>query len=278
MVAVKNNIEWIDGAKGVAAISVILLHCLPCLKEIGYMLHIGQAVPVFIFISAYLISTHFTTIESYFTIKRFVAKLKKIFVPFSIVTLLCALCMYVGDYPITLRTIIKGGGIGPGSYYPWIYMQIWFLTPFIVLLIRKTPIFLSLLITIAIAIISEYIFCILENNEFFENIYRMTLSRYIMVLYLGGIWPILNKKGRVFFLFLGVFSTFCILNDCYLHFFDLYSIVPIFWMGYHWYTAFYVILIIVLLERIKYDESIKILGKYCWHIFLFQMFCYSFVL
>mgnify|MGYP003539717652 CR=1 FL=1 len=45
MINRKENIEWIDGAKGVAIISVILLHSLPCLYEIGSIFHIGQAVP-----------------------------------------------------------------------------------------------------------------------------------------------------------------------------------------------------------------------------------------
>ena len=59
MTSVDKHIDWIDGAKGVAILSVILLHSLPCLREIGWIWHIGQAVPVFLFITAYLISIRF---------------------------------------------------------------------------------------------------------------------------------------------------------------------------------------------------------------------------
>ena len=122
VITIKNNIEWIDGAKGIAIISVILLHSLPCLKEIGWIWHLGQAVPVFLFISAYLTSIHFVTIPAYFTRDRFLGIIKKIFIPYFVVLLIQIVCLYLCDSPPTSKTIIKGGGLGPGSYYPWVYL------------------------------------------------------------------------------------------------------------------------------------------------------------
>lgn len=144
------------------------------------------------------------------------------------------------------------------------------------LLVRKTPIILSLIITMFFSIVSEYVFCILQNIEHVEALYSMTISRYIMVLYLGVLWPTLNKKYYIYFYVLGLLAALFMLNACYLNLFDMNFIVPPFWTGYHWYTAFYVVLMIVLLKRIKYKEPIKLLGKYSWYIFLFQLFCFSF--
>lgn len=52
----KDRIQIIDAIKGLAIISVILLHILPgiVLNYTYSSFHIGQAVPIFLFISFYL--------------------------------------------------------------------------------------------------------------------------------------------------------------------------------------------------------------------------------
>ena len=125
MVFVKGqHIDWIDGAKGVAIVAVVLLHCLPCLREMGWMWHIGQTVPVFLFITAYLISMRFESLRMYFQWERFAKMLKKVFVPFVVVLLIQLVCYaLIGRLP-SLKTVVKCGGIGPGSYYIWLYLQV----------------------------------------------------------------------------------------------------------------------------------------------------------
>lgn len=51
------------------------------------------------------------------------------------------------------------------------------------------------------------------------------------------------------------------------------KLVPSYWEGYHWYTAFYVLLPITLLERLQYADVWKQAGKYSWLLFLLQMLC-----
>lgn len=48
------NLDWVDGIKGVAIISVILLHSFPNLREMGWWFHIGQAVPNFLVYFSFL--------------------------------------------------------------------------------------------------------------------------------------------------------------------------------------------------------------------------------
>lgn len=54
------------------------------------------------------------------------------------------------------------------------------------------------------------------------------------------------------------------------------KIVPSYWYGYHWYTAFYVLIPMAILEKIHYTEIWKQAGKYSWYIFLLQMMCFGF--
>lgn len=284
MVFVKGQrIDWIDGAKGVAIVAVVLLHSLPCLREMGWMWHIGQAVPVFLFITAYLISMRFESLQMYFQWERFAKMLKKVFVPFVVVLLIQLVCYaLIGRLP-SIKTVVKCGGIGPGSYYVWLYLQAWVIIPFIVILVRKLPILASALVMLAISIIAEFAFVPLQGIEHIDELYRLLPVRYLMVLYLGCIWPLLKDKQRYILYGLAGLSALCILNDVYLvdnvmfaNFRGGGKLVPSYWDGYHWYTAFYVVLPMGMLERLKYLDIWKQAGKYSWYIFLLQMMCFGF--
>lgn len=285
MVFVKDtHIDWIDGAKGVAILSVILLHSLPCLREIGWIWHIGQAVPVFLFITAYLISMRFESLQTYFQWERFAKMLKKVFVPFVFVLLIQLVCLALIDRLPSLKTIVKTGGIGPGSYYVWLYLQAWVIIPFMVILVRKLPIWVSMLIMLVVSIIAEYVFVPIEGIELIDELYRLLPIRYLMVLYLGCIWPLLKDKQRYILYGLAGVSAFLMLNDLYLTDNVLFvnimggGLVPSYWEGYHWYTAFYVVLPITLLERLQYADVWKSAGKYSWQLFLLQMMCLGFII
>ena len=278
------HIDWIDGAKGVAILSVILLHCLPCLREIGWIWHIGQAVPVFLFITAYLISMRFESLQTYFQWERIAKMLKKVFVPFVFVLLIQLVCLALIDRLPSLKTIVKTGGIGPGSYYIWLYLQAWVIIPFMVMLVRKLPIWVSMLIMLVVSIIAEYVFVPIAGIEHIDELYRLLPVRYLMVLYLGCIWPLLKDKQRYILYGLAGVSAFLMLKDLYLADNVLFvnimgggKLVPSYWEGYHWYTAFYVVLPITLLERLQYADVWKSAGKYSWQLFLLQMLCFGFL-
>lgn len=275
-------IDWIDGAKGIAIVSVILLHSLPCLREIGWMWHIGQAVPVFLFITAYLMSLRFESLRTSFTWERLKKMLMNVFVPFLVVLFVQLICLALDRHCPSVKTLIKNGGIGPGAYYPWLYLQVWIIVPFIVLLVRKLPIWASALILLIISIAAEYLFVLLQEIEHINDLYQLLPIRYLIVLYIGCIWSILKEKQKCFFYGLACISALLILKDVYCAEYQIFAntppliITPPFWEGYHWYTAFYVVLPVTLLERIRYAEIWKQAGKYSWYIFLLQMMCFSF--
>lgn len=270
------HIDWVDGAKGVAILSVILLHSLPCLRETGWMWHIGQAVPVFLFITAYLVSVRMESIKAYFAFDRFRRMLKKVFVPFVLVLILQVGCLALADKDLSIKAIMRDGGIGPGSYYIWLYLQSWILIPFMVWLVRKVPVWASCLIMLAISMAAEYAFVPIEDIKFVGNVYRLMPIRYLMVLYLGCVWSMLKDKQKYIFYGLAGVAALLILNDVYFANTPPMELIPPFWAGCHWYTAFYVVVPVALLEKIRYADIWKQAGKYSWYIFLMQMMCFGF--
>lgn len=284
MIATKSHIEWIDGAKGVAILSVILLHSLPCLHEIGSIFHVGQAVPVFLFITAYLTSTRFNGINTYFTRERIWKLIKNVLIPFLAVLCIQLVCLAIDNRLPSFKTILKSGGVGPGSYYVWLYMLTWVIVPFIVLMVRRVPMSVSMFIMLLIAIGAEYIFVFLQNIEHVDALYRLLPIRYLMVIYLGCIWPLVDTRQKYILYALACVSGLLIYVDLYVadnvlsanYLRGGVNMVPSYWGGYHWYTAFYVILPIAVLERMRYTEVWKQAGKYSWYIYLLQMMCFGF--
>lgn len=191
MIATKYHIEWIDGAKGVAIIFVIFLHSLPCLYKIRSIFHIGQAVPVFLFITAYLTSIRFNGINMYFMRERIWKLIKNVFIPFLVVLIIQLVCLAIDNRLLSFKAILKSGGVGPGSYYVWLYMLTWVIVPFIASMVCRVPMWVSMFIMLLIAIGAEYIFVFLQKIEHMDALYRLLPIRYLIVIYLGCIYLLL---------------------------------------------------------------------------------------
>lgn len=137
------HLGYIDFVKGVAALSVILLHTLPSvvLKGSFAVYHIWQAVPVFLFISFYLgfrnLEKKDDLLKGYYSKARLYGIFTKIWLPLLILAGIEAVFFFVrGDNSRALGSMLCYDN-GPGSYYVWCYMQIWLLLPAIFLLLRR---------------------------------------------------------------------------------------------------------------------------------------------
>ena len=202
----------------------------------------------------------------------------------SIVVLIIQLvCLAIDNRLPSFKAILKSGGVGPGSYYVWLYMLTWVIVPFVVLMVRKVPMWVSMSIMLLIAIGAEYIFVFLQNIEHIDALYRLLPIRYLMVIYLGCIWPLVESRQKYILFALACVSGLLMYVDLYVldnvllaNVFMGGGIVPSYWNGYHWYSAFYVILPIIFLEKLKYTDALKQAGKYSWYIFLLQMMCFGF--
>lgn len=209
------HIDWIDGAKGVAIISVFLLHSLPCLREVGWILHIGQAVPIFLFISSYLAFVRYVSFKQYYTISRIRAMLCRVFIPFAIVLSAQIVIQHISGNCWSWKSILASGGIGPGSYYVWLFLQVWCLLPLIIELVNRTPVWFSLIVMLTISAVSEYLFVPLISFKHIENIYRLIPVRYLMVLYAGCMWPQVKGKIKSLFIILAIVSGILMLLNVY---------------------------------------------------------------
>lgn len=204
----------------------------------------------------------------------------RIFFPFFIVEIACYVFLvyvYRSDpYELAL-TYLRGGGIGPGSYFPWVYLQLAILLPMIRPLLNHGSILVQGLVAIGICEGLE-IFASLADIP--NDIYRLLAFRYFFLIYLGWLWV---KKGiciNKWTLLLSLASAIAIL------YFDHYqqNDEPIFYQTklttHRWPCYFYVSMLgtyIVFIIFKVYSKcrfiksSVKMLAKCSYEIFLLQM-------
>lgn len=273
--------DFLEFSKGIAAVAVVLLHSLPN-YYIFSIYWLGQAVPIFIIISSILLSGKIRRLNyclrDYFSIKNFRKVLRRIIIPFVVIELILLILLVIkkGSWEAGIKNF--GIGLGPGAYYPFIYIQIWFLIPFFVLLIDKyskwTTLFSGLLLCISMEVYFSYI-------EIQANFYSISVFRYLWIIFLCSAFNMEQLiKNKIFQCFVAIGAIF-IYCEIYLKI----NFTPLFinqWLGYHWITAgysiyFYFIVKIIwrIIESKKVSRCLISLGKYSYEIFLWQMFVYT---
>lgn len=260
--------------KGVAILSVILLHCLPDLEKIYAFLHLEQAVPVFVFITAYLLTLHYKSFKEYYRKERLWKMMRTVLPPFLMATLCVSVVhmVHFGELPSLKALIFNGGCLGPGSYYLFIYLSIYLLMPFIIEFVRRTQVWCSFVVFLLISIICEYGYARVWNFSHMESLYRLSVARYLMVVWLGCAYTKFSKTGYVITIIVALFCA--VLGILNLKETFIYQIVPDYWNTAHWFNVLYVIIPIELLRRIRYSETMKWIGQHSWLIFCFQMFVF----
>ena len=178
------RLDQYDFLKGVAIVFVLLLHSLS--REVLWFMHsnysIGQAVPLFI------LCTFVLSFNSLFARKRYIkywfsknrvhTLFGKIIKPFLIVQFLLIMLLLLSGNSDKLISLIKNAGFGPGSYYPWIYLQFWLLIPFLYGLFKNVGILWAGGIVLIISQMLQYACSVLEISE---EIYRLLCFRYVFL-------------------------------------------------------------------------------------------------
>lgn len=180
--------------------------------------------------------------------------------PFSICLFIEILILSIRNRLPAINDIIKGGGIGPGSYFPIMYLQCWIVIPFISYVDRKVSLIKTLLLFGFICIVLESVFVGIDNRAW---LWRLLCIRYLMVLCVAVMSDKIYKKKWWLILSLISIVIATIENCCYP--FDNLG-----WPGYHCYEEFYILLLILFLKKIDY-KLFRIAGKYSYEIFLIQM-------
>ena len=174
----------LDFVKGICILLVVINHCIDSSisHNIMFWLWGYPAVPLFLLIQVYhSYKKEFDGIHI-----QWVKIWKRAFFPFLLVQTLLFAYVVVTQPTRTLHSIVMivfyWGGRGPGSYYPWIYIQFAILLPLLRPLFQRLNEKALLVLFLGMSIGSELL-CYYTNMS--DWVYRLLFLRYIFLIYLG---------------------------------------------------------------------------------------------
>lgn len=233
----------------------------------------------------------FVLVQSFHSLKKPVVTLNcsklfwRIFAPFIMVQVaIFSLLGITGGFSNSLIVkFMHGGGYGPGSYFPWVYLQLAVILRFIRPMLDKGSNIKQAIIAFAICEGFE-IFCSLVNMP--DWLHRLLAIRYFFLIFLAWKWV---KDGLQMTKTNWILS---ILSAVSIIYFEYYAadLEPLFyktaWSYHRWPCYFYVaFLMTFLLNRVYLtvrnihivDCSVKLLSKCSYEIFLVQMAACMFI-
>ncbi len=223
---------FIDFIKTYAILCVLVGHTLVLHDYWGYGLWAGMQVPLFVLVQAF----------HSFKKETPGVNLKKIFlrvvVPYIIIQSIPFIYLLCKN-PSGLYSFIGGGGAGPGSYYPWVYIQIALLLPFVKRWIDKnkehqTKVLISFLV---VCEAFEMLFSLIDLPD---GIYRLLAVRYIFLLYLAWLWV---KNGIVMNRLTIILSVLSFIAIVYFEYFSVDDEILFYntaWEYHRWPCYFFV--------------------------------------
>ena len=222
---------FIDNLKGVCILFVIITHFSWTWTERLRMLFpywIDMAIPIFMIISGYVygVSLERKTggrIQDLYTVNYIIPKLTRYTVPFILIFIaeICIEKIIYHRETDSWINIFLQGGIGPGSYYYPVMLQMIFVFPIIYLIIKKYT-----KSGLLLCFFGNFAYEILKTSyEMNEEYYRMLIFRYIFLIAYGCFLAL--EKGKVKkqgMMLLGITGTFYIYLSCYTDYTPLYLI------------------------------------------------------
>lgn len=275
---------FIDFLKGWAIICVVITHAItPTIHDCTLFFLWGDwAVPLFLMI------------QVFHTYKKgqpshnlpWAKMVKRIIIPFAAITFVmyaikCGLSDgIIVDYVNISKETFLAGGIGPGSYYPWIYIQFFIILP--VLYNTLSNIKFNWGGYLVVSILLEALCSMIDMPEY---IYRLSFVRYIFLVYLGFTWV---ENGIVINWKTILLSIISIAAITFFNFSNA-DLEPLFftsgWKICHWVCYFYPATLLVYFIKKMFDvlpqQCINFTnkcGRYSYEIFLWQMFVFTFVM
>ena len=271
----------LDFVKGICILLVLLHHTTGEVFHQDSLFYIWgyPAVPLFLLIQVF----HFL---KYGYDKKGINLMKiwkRAVLPFLIVEVLIFVCYLILNPSVSWMSkfidALYWGGKGPGSYYPWIYIQFALLLPLLRPLFRRLERMQLAILFLLLSVASEVACSLLQMPEW---IYRLLFLRYIFLFYLG--YEIVEKGivMNIVTVFLSMVSLVA------LYFFEVKGVdwSPWFhhtdgWNAFHWICYFYMVyLLLYVLCKFFYwlpansvvENVICKLGTHSYAIYLFQLF------
>lgn len=265
---------FIDFIKAYAIIAVLIGHTVPNLDMVAYFVWLGMQVPLFLLVQAFHVFKKDTP-------KVLLSKIfQRVLVPFfaiEIITVILALIFTTNTSKLLIVSVLTGGGYGPGSYYPWLYLQFALLLPLFAKLLSRYSKVVTLVLFLLLCEGFEILLSFVNIPEF---IYRLLAIRYLFLIWLGWQW---TKDGIMINWLTIILSLLSLAAIIYFEYFSIDD-EPWFyntdWKCHRWPCYFFVAYgftaILHLLWRgisqmIIVSNGVKQLASASYEIFLIQM-------
>ncbi|MGD1005524.1 MAG: acyltransferase family protein [Methanoregulaceae archaeon] len=288
--ALPEHILQIDFLKGLAIISVVLLHSWQPDKFLvfGGPYHVWHAVPLLILIAGFTGSYAYkrrgtSTLKHAYNTEILSRRFKRLLQPYIIywlIQIVILIFFFHSSFDfISLILNFIGGGSGWGAYFVPVIIQSVLVIPLLYLLALRDP-DLMIIVALILDILLEF------TMVFFGIPQGITSVLYFRYLFAGalGVWLVTSPKRPIGWLTLGgVISLIYITITCYTPLFssfnDFYGYSGISHAPAYMWTLILAIIGLLYLPRETVNWFYKYLekaGKASWHIFLFQMLYFFF--
>lgn len=251
-------------------------------KLVGFYFWGEMAVPVFWFVSGYLYTNQCRKHGSLcfrVYIKNVIKNLTRFLVPYTLIFVINEVFLILIKHESLSQRIVIDflrGGIGPGSFYVVCLVQFVFLFPIIYWMIKRFDV-IALLFLFIVNLLYELIKVKIGVTP---GVHRLFLFRYLFVIACGCYKncgkKFIAKQVKIISCCIGLIF---ILVSQYV-FYDPEKVK--WWFSTCVVAVLYIIPIIdFFIDKYKDDafesvEIIKILGKYSYNVFLFQMMFFNF--
>jgi peptidoglycan/LPS O-acetylase OafA/YrhL len=293
--AQKSRINQVDLLKGLAIISVILIHIFPIwfLTWTGAPFYLWQAVPVFLLLAAFTGSLAYKSqkrknLADCYDPSLLIRRYKRILLPFALIwilQLIVILFIIPPNFPLdsvnvySLRSGIPemlanffSGGSGPGNYFiPVILQQIIILPVFYWLAVRFSPdrmLIIAFMTNIALefslvlAGVPPGIYGILYVPYFMAGAAGVWLAFQSKKIVPGLIVAGIASAGYIAAVFYFNFHLWFIDTNGFFNVFSYFWTLLLVAAGLHWLSSQSVTI---------QSRTVRELGRASWHIFLVQM-------
>jgi len=281
----------IDLLKGMAIISVILLHNTYFLKIMPYILgpfYIWQAVPVFIIIAGFngflfYSKRNIASLLQCYRLPLLIHRIERILMPYTAIWIIeTIVLLFLLDRAFSPRGLLVSfltGGEGPGSYFVPIIIQHILITPVLYWLAKRNALLMvviSFILTMSFEVFSTK--CGLS-----AELYRLIYLRYLFAGALGVYLAMVDNRHNIFII-IGSFVSF--LYILFVNYFGLHlPFIHPAWISQNAPSFMWPMMIVILgldyLPRNVFRLPGMMLAKIgvaSYHIFLVQMIYFNFSL
>ena len=283
------RVYQLDYLKGISIMFVIITHVTIYSTlsntSIVFPYFVNMAVPFFIIVSGYAHSQSYEkrelkTLREYYKFKDLFNKAKAIYVPFVVIYVLELILTRIMDGRMVgikeAVHIFITGGLGPGSYYIPILMELIVVMPIIYWLVNRNVLQGSLSV-IAVQVLLEWM---IQITNFPQEIYRLLIVRYLVFLLTGVLLYKYRERQKNILLFLcmciGAVYIWKVNYEEYVpylfQFWTTTSAPTALWAG--GVTAFFIKYMPMFPKRI--DMCMSKIGRSTYYIYLIQMVYFQF--